>query len=146
MYGFSVSEKGVLTDNYYKIKGEYKNPGPLGAYVMIRKIGNKIILNQDFYGSFGLYIYEEKNDNYFILSNSFLLLEEYLIGKKNISLNKDFADNFIIADLCTYSMDETLIKEIKIIPPNAFIVINIEKKKYKLNYIDLINGDIFSAL
>ena len=136
MYGFSVSEKGVLTDNYYKIKGEYKNPGPLGAYVMIRKIGNKIILNQDFYGSFGLYIYEEKNDNYFILSNSFLLLEEYLIGKKNISLNKDFADNFIIADLCTYSMDETLIKEIKIIPPNAFIVINIKKKKYKLNYID----------
>ena len=136
MYGFSVNENGILTDNYYKIKGEYENPGPLGAYIMIHKIGNEIIINQDFYGSFGLYIYENKDDNYFIFSNSFLLLEEYLVGKKNLSLNKDFADNFIIENLCTYSMEETLIREINVIPANAFIVINLDKKIYKLHYID----------
>lgn len=48
---------------------------------MIKKIGNEIKINQDFYGSFGLYIYENKDMKYFAISNSFLLLEEYLLGK-----------------------------------------------------------------
>ena len=47
---------------------------------MIRKNKNKIVINQDFHGSFGLYAYENKEKNYFALSNSFLLLGEYLVG------------------------------------------------------------------
>lgn len=136
MYGFCVSEKGILTDNYYKQLGKYEEPEPQGVYIMIRKIGNKIILNQDYSGSFGLYSYENKNDNYFALSNSFLLLEEYLVGKKNISFNKDFADNFIITNLCTYSIYETLINEIIQIPSNSYIEIDIDMKKKNIYYID----------
>ena len=63
--------------------GEYKEPEPQGVYIMIRKIGKEIIINQDFYGSFGIYIYENKNENYLALSNSFFLLQEYLVKKKN---------------------------------------------------------------
>ena len=107
MYGFSVSKKGILTDNYYKHLGKYEEPEPQGTFVMIRKFKNKIIINQDFYGSFGIYIYENKKMNYFALSNSFLLLEEYLIEKQSISLNKDFADNLVISSLCSFSMEET---------------------------------------
>ena len=129
MYGYSVSEYGILTDNYYKQIGEYKEPEPLGAFIMIRKEGKYIIINQDFYGSYGLYLYENKKDHYFAISNSFLMLEEYLVGKQKFSLNKDFADNFIISDLCTYSIGETLIKEIKELPSNAFLIIDIKKKK-----------------
>ena len=138
MYGFTISKKGILTDNYYKQQGKYEEPFPQGVYIMIRKINNKLILNQDFYGSYGIYIYENKdeNENYFALSNSFLLLEEYLVGKQKLSLNKDFADNLIVTDLCSFSIDETLIKEIKQIQANTFLVIDIKTKTYKINYID----------
>jgi hypothetical protein len=136
MYGFSISKIGILTNNYYKNIGYYEDPKPQGAYVMIRKIGNKIKIDQDFYGSFGLYIYENKNTNYFALSNSFLLLEEFLLGKQNISLNKDFADNFVISRLCSPSIYETLINEIIKLPSNARIIIDIKRKKLKLFYID----------
>ena len=136
MYGFSVSKKGILTDNYYKQVGIYDDPEPLGVYIMIRKIGSEIKINQDFHGSFGLYIYENKNNGYFALSNSFLLLQEYLVGKQNFSFNKDFADNFIFTSYFSHSLSETLIKEIIQIPSNAIIIIDTEKKKYKKMYID----------
>lgn len=136
MYGYSISKKGILTNNYYKKLGYYEEPEPLGAYIMIRKIGNEIWLNQDYNGGFGLYIYENKTTGYFAISNSFLLLEEYLIGKQNITLNKDFADNFIISGLCTPSIYETMIKEIICIPSNAFLIINIKTHSYKSYYFD----------
>ena len=136
MYGFSVSIKGILTNNYYKKIGYYEDPEPQGAYIMIRKIGEEIKISQDFCGSFGLYIYENKNTGYFALSNSFLLLEEYLIGKENFTFNKDFADNLIISDLCTPSIYETMVNEILLIPSNAFVVLNIKKKTSKIYYID----------
>ena len=99
-------------------------------------MGYEIRINQDYSGSFGIYIYENNNTGYFALSNSFLLLEEYLINKENITLNKDFSDNFIITGLCTPSVYETMINEIKLLPPNSFLIINTKKKSYKIYYID----------
>ena len=136
MYGFSVSRKGILTNNYYKKLGYYEEPESQGVYIMIRKNGEEIRINQDFSGSYGLYIYKNKLSGYFAISNSFLLLEEYLIGKENITLNKNFSENLIISGLCTPSIYETLINEIKILPSNSFIIINIKKKEYKIYYID----------
>jgi hypothetical protein len=119
MYGYSISLNGILTDNYYK-----------------QIILNELIINQDYYGGFGLYFYENKEDNYFALSNSFLLLVENLIGRQSISFNKDYADNLISTVLCSYSINETLVNEIKQIPSNAYIQINIIKKAIKINMID----------
>jgi len=137
MYGYTITKDGILTDNYYRELGEYKKPEPQGVYIMIRKMENEIIINQDFHGSYGLYIYENKITKYFALSNSFILLEEYLTGKYNLTFNKDFGDNFIITYLLTYSLDETLINEIKQIPNDSFIVIKIKTriiKIYNINY------------
>ena len=136
MFGYSISKVGILTDNYYKQQDDYKDPEPQGVYVMIRNNGKEIIINQDFHGSIGLYIYENKNTGYFVLSNSFLLLEEYLVGRENLSFNKEYADNLIITYLCTFSIEDTLINEIKQIPSNAYIIINIPKRKFKINLID----------
>ena len=136
MYGYSVSTKGILTNNYYKKIGHYEEPEPQGMYIMIRKIGDEIILNQDFYGMWGIYIYENKKKKYFAISNSFLLLEEYLIGKQNFTLNKDFADNFFISELCTPSIYETMVNEIIMAPSNAIIIINTKRKLFKIHYID----------
>jgi len=133
LYGFIVSKEGIITANYYKKLGFYDEPGPCGAFVMIRKIGNEIILNQDSSGCFGLYFFENKKENYFAISNSFLLLEEFLVGKQNISLNKDFADNFLVSPLWSNSIKETLINEIIELPSNAIININVIKKKSNLS-------------
>ena len=135
MYGYSISEKGILTDNYFKQINKYQEPEPLGTYVMIIKIGKELRLYQDFHGSIGLYIYENKDSGYFAISNSFLLLEQYLVGKENISFNKDFADNFIISTWISFSIKETMINEIIQIPSNAYIVIN-DKKQLDIYYKD----------
>lgn len=136
LYGFSVSKKGIITDNYYKNIGYYEEPDATGAFIMIRLIENEIKIIQDFQGSYGLYIYENKNKKYYALSNSFLKLEEYIYDKEKISFNKEFADNFIISWLCTPSLKETMIKEITRIPSNAVLYINKKTKLIKINYID----------
>ena len=136
MYGFSVSKDGFFTDNYYKKIKNYKIPENEGVYIMIKKNKNEIIIYQDFYGSIGIYLYENKKTGYFAISNSFLLLEEHLIGKHNFTLNKDFADDFIIEKLTTPSISETLVKEIIKLPANGFITIDIIKKTFKFNNVD----------
>ena len=80
MYGYSVSKNGIITNNYYKRIGRYEEPEPQGAYVLVKRNGNTIQINQDYYRSYGVYIYENKR--YFAFSNSFLLLVEYLGGKQ----------------------------------------------------------------
>lgn len=97
---------------------------------------NEIEIKQDFSGSIGLYLYKSQDNGYFALSNSFLLLEEHLVGKKKLILNKDFADDFIIENLCIPSINETLIKEIKKLPSNAVVNINIHKKSINYYLID----------
>ena len=136
MYGYTITKNGFLTDNYYRKLGHYEEPGSLGVYIMIRLEGNEIRIKQDYYGSFGLYIFEEKDTKYFAISHSFLLLEEYLVEKKNISFNKEFSDNFISSWLCTPSIYETMIKEITRLPSNAMIIINKIDKTFKISKID----------
>ena len=54
MYGYIITKKGILTDNYFKALGNYGDPEPLGVYVMIKKTGDILQINQDFNGAFGL--------------------------------------------------------------------------------------------
>jgi uncharacterized membrane protein len=48
MYGYYISIDGIYTDNFYKQIGEYIEPGPQDVYIMIRKIGEELIINQEF--------------------------------------------------------------------------------------------------
>ena len=137
MYGFSVSIKGILTNNYYKNIDYNEMPEPTGTYVLVIKKNYEIKVSQDYNGGFGLYLYENRKAGYFALSNSFLLLEEYLVRKKiDLTLNKEFSDNFILSQLCSSIIQETIVKEIICLPPNSYIIIDIEKKLLKINYID----------
>lgn len=79
-----------------------------------------------------VYIYQNHYNEYFAISNSFLLLQEYLVNKQKISLNKDFCDNFVISSVCSPSLYETLIKEITKIQSNSFIIINVKQKSFKI--------------
>ena len=136
MYGFSTTKSGIITDNYYKKLGFYEEPEPQGAYVMIRKIGDQIRINQDFCGCFGLYYFENKIENYFALSNSFLLLAQFLAGKRNISINKDYINLFTFFGLSSIAAQETMINEIEELPSNTIIIVNIKQKKINFLYND----------
>ena len=81
-------------------------------------------------------MFENKNERYFALSNSFLLLVEYLAGKQNLTLNKDFSDNFLVTELTTFSVFETMIKEIIQLSPNSLININVKDRIMNISYID----------
>ena len=142
MYGFCVSRKGILTNNYYHKRNYNEDPVPQGTYVFIRKIGNEIRINQDFQGGFGIYIYKNKISQYFALSNSFILLEEYLSEKQKITFNKNFADELLLSSFCAASIHETLINEITKLPSNAAIIISIKEKIFKIDYLDYLENTI----
>ena len=133
MYGFSISKSGIITDNYYKEKGYYEEPFSQGTYVMIRKIGNEIRINQYFCSCYGIFIYQSEKKHYFALRNSFLLLQEYLSGKQKMTFNKEYADTMLVQRLTSPSIYETLIKEITILPSNSIVIINFLTKKLHID-------------
>ena len=125
LFGFSLNYGKIifdkdLTDNI-ELNGE-------GTYVRILKKENSIEISQDFTGSYGIYLY--KNNDCFVVSNSFLKLAEYLVDKYPISLNKNVLLSFITADLCALSYKQSMINEIEIVPRNYTLIINISKKTY----------------
>ena len=131
LFGFSMHDGELiydkdLTDNV-ELNGD-------GTYIRILKRENFIEISQDCNGSYGIYLY--KNDNCFVISNSFLKLAEYVVDKYPISLNKNVLFSFITADLCALSYRQSMINEIEIVPRTYTLIIDILKKSYHFKKID----------
>lgn len=94
----------------------------IGSYVYISETDDKIVITQDFLGTFGLYYYED--EGYFAISNSFQKLLEHLAPSKKLHLNEDYLRYFVAADLCSASCFETMVTEITLLPRNSRIVID----------------------
>ena len=134
-YGFMIT-----TDN--KIIEEYNNEQETfnGCYFLIKKENNKLTISQDYFGCFGCYVYQEKD--YFAISNNLLELTKYL--KNKLSLNKEYYNRLINAREVAFSLNDTVINEIKRYNGNYIITIVdnkliITKKKenvYSINYGD----------
>lgn len=119
-----------------------REPEGDGAYVLIRRNGDKITISQDFMGSFGLYLFQK--DGWFAISNSFMRLVEYLKPRQPMTLNLDYADFFVAADLCSVAYGETLVQEIRCLDRSARVEIDVSAKKltttltdYQENTVDL---------
>ena len=106
-YGFTI-----LGDKYiYQAEDlQGRLPEGDGAYVYILRQQDKISIFQDFMGSYGLYLFQK--EGYFAISNSFIMLVDHVKRKYPLTLNQDYADFFLTADLCSVSYDETMIREI----------------------------------
>ena len=61
---------------------------------------------------------------------------DYIKCSYKITLNEDYAKYFISADLCSLSYSETLVNEIKVLPKNYSLNINLNTKSFLLNFID----------
>lgn len=119
LYGYALFENNIY------INGVVKNipSNADGAFINIDCQERKIKIQQDCNGSFGLYLY--KNKDFFALSNSFLYLQEYLKNKGVIlSLNVDYAQYFMTDELASMSVSETLIKEINLLPADVYVEID----------------------
>lgn len=130
LYGYCVCEERII-DNFDEIT-EIEG---IGAYIFIDVDENTISIKQDYYQSYGLYLYSQ--ENYFAISNSFLTLLEFLQDNHaHITFNKNYADYYLSTPSSSNLPDETLINEIKIIPYNLELIINKSNKQIFYKEID----------
>lgn len=131
-YGFMLRNGKIIEKENFNFE---KNDISLeGAYVLLQVNEDTISIKQDYIGAYGLYIYEKENN--FVISNSFLKLIDYLRNSKKISLNETFADSFLFSNLYPYSLSETIVNEIRLIPRYYQISINKNKKTIEFIKID----------
>lgn len=146
--GYAICDGKLIMDN--DITKELRLTGD-GLYIYVSVTSNSIIVEQDFMGGIGLYVYEFAGN--FVLSNSFAKLVDYLKGKYEFSFNKRFAESLISAGLCSLSHYETLVNEIMFLPRYYKLVIdkkdktlNYEKIDYGENSIDLDSKEALEVL
>ena len=132
LYGFTIINNEIIQNE--NITSGFE-PSPLGTFVYVEKTNKKIYISQDFNGSYGIYLFEHEDK--FIISNSFFKLVNYVKKFYPISFNKEYADAFIAADFCSLIYYETMVNEIKLLPRNYKLDIDIFSKKLnivKINY------------
>lgn len=137
MYGFAFFDKKLLINaDVNSIPYD-----AYGAYVLVSKEGNKIHIQQDYNGTYGLFLYS--CNGYFALSNSFLYLINFLQKEnKEISLNDAFLNYFLINEFSSLSVSETLVKEVRLLPRNVAISISILDKKIHIVNTSLDNKKV----
>lgn len=130
LYGFTIIQNELITDAAFL--PDELSPG--GAFVFVKRTENGITVRQDFMGSYGLYLY--RDGAYFALSNSFQRLVDYLKPSKVLTVNTDYADYFVNAELCSVAFSETLIKEIRCLDRCAEVNIDISRKELEISLHD----------
>lgn len=93
-YGYSIQDTGIYEEDNLDEKAIAGLDG-CGCYIYVKADNGKITIQQDFNGSYGIYLYQ--NGDYFALSNSFYMLTEHLKEKYTLTLNKDYC-NHILSD------------------------------------------------
>lgn len=129
LYGYCVFDDGVATTVCDLLD---RSPNGSGTYVLIRRAEGTITIEQDYLGSFGLYLYRQ--GGYFALSNSFFYLLEYLVGAHTLSLNQRFVDDLLFENLCSTAMGETAVNEIRMLDRRAQVTIFTEDAKLEITH------------
>ncbi len=131
LYGFTFRQGGIV-ESAEDLNGEA--PEKDGAYIYIHREKDRITVSQDYAGCFGLYLF--RKDGYFALGNSFLKLAEYIRERYPMTLNREYADYLLTADLCSAVYGETMIREISTLDRCAVAEISIPEKKLEIRYVD----------
>lgn len=134
LYGYALCQEDELdfdtiADCHDKLKD--------GAFVLVQNAGKKIYVVQDTIGSYGIYLYKNEQNNFFAISNSWLMLAEKIQGRFKLTLNRDYLMHFFLADLVPLAYEETVFNEIKMLPRNSRVIIDKEEKKYCIENIPL---------
>lgn len=128
IYGFKVVSAETEAETSLGTLFDY------GAYINIVSSDNKIIIEQDYWGCYGLYLYQD--NDYFAISNSFLYLVNFVNRKFKLSINREYFEYFILDPLGTLSYDLTPINEISLLKKNCKVVIDLNKKLLAIEDIE----------
>ena len=132
LYGYHVEDGQVFDGKNENIKFPSEETA-YGSFVFVEKTGNKIIIQQDYIGTYGLFLF--KHGNYFALSNSFIMLVDNVKTKFPLSLNDDYINHIFIGgknQMGSLSLTETLVNEVEVLPRVCKVVIDIETKQLDL--------------
>lgn len=137
LYGYAINDDSILINVVgYRKPIDVASPG---CYVQTIVDENKIVIKQDYFGCYGLYLYKE--EDYFAISNSFIYLLNNLKSKK-LSINKNFVRAFVNESTAILSGFETMISEIELLPRNCMVQIDKNNKKIKIDIIENEESDI----
>ncbi len=123
LYGYLL-EDGIIRIN--GMNGAMVDRWTAGMFAAFHRDGDCLILQQDYYGLQGLYIF--RNNDYFAVSNSMLYLIAYLANRFKLTVNPGFACNFITSMSTSECLETTCVKEIDALLPNNIVKINIKNK------------------
>ncbi|MBE5847444.1 MAG: hypothetical protein E7300_07145 [Lachnospiraceae bacterium] len=129
-YGYMVTPTGIYDWDNAPGRVNKDMLSGLGAYVFIDRQQEQIDIYQDHNGSWGLCFYQ--NDGKFVISNSVLLLIEYLSGSVRLTLNREYAYYLMGNPLSDMMLEDTIVSEIKLIESGAVIHIDISQKRFSI--------------
>lgn len=132
LYGYAITEDEILV-NTDKCNRPLPND-TCGAFINITKKDNEIRIDQDYFGSYGLYLY--KKDKYFAISNSFLYLVYYLKSIVKLSINSEYMKAFIARPQASLAYEDTMVNEITMLPRNTIVTIQIGSKEIELSEVE----------
>lgn len=117
-----------------------KNEEPTGdgVYVYVKREDNHIIIRQDFIGSYEIYLY--MGNDYFALSNSFVMLVDHVKKAHKISLNSDYANLFIIDVRYSSVTDFVTCRDLTSSAPQKSLINNAWLKNFVTARIDIKNA------
>lgn len=134
LYGYSFQESGIYENDNLN-EAAVSGLNGCGVYVYVEVNDGKITIQQDFNGSYGIYLFRQ--GSYFALSNSFLRLLEYVKIRFPISLNRDYANCHLAEWYANHvACSDTLVKEIQTLGRDAVIEIDILGKELIFRTVD----------
>ncbi len=131
LYGFVVADNGIIENENINSLSELSGAG---AYAYVKRENESIVIYRDVNGSYPLFLFEQ--GDWFALSNSFFLLVEYLKDKVDLDFNQDFANYMLAMDLVSEALEDTWVKQIKLLDKDAVVNIDVPNSKMSMSIKD----------
>ena len=133
LYGFTIDATGIYEDE--DLRGNFPDSfSGTGTYTAVKRLDDEVRIYQDYNGSFGLYLY--RDDHYFAIGNSFLMLLEHLKEKNvKLTLNKTFCLH-LFREICSFSNAETVVNEIRNVRKDCILHIDLATQEMREELID----------
>ncbi len=132
LYGYAFLNDRILI-NSSECNTDIPND-TCGCYVNVEVKNQKIVISQDYFGSYGIYYFLK--DDYFAFSNSFLYLVEYLYKKYELSFDDEFAKAFLGQPQAVLTYTDTMVKEINLFSRNKKIIIDIGTRTFSVETLE----------
>lgn len=131
----------ILTESSFYLrqipKGYICDPSAHGAWIQIRREGDELIITQDCFGSYGLFLYRRGSE--WAISNSLFYMASQIASRKDgvrrLSMNEEFAALSLFPCLSHLAFSSTSYNEISQVRPNAEI--RIKLRTGELNVIEM---------